>query len=370
MVISNRADYQIENNNFMNNNILNVKSDKKDDEDGKYIYKKSSKYSQNNNDNNNTYNIINYNNDNNTFNIINYNSNYDNNSNIINKDIKYKNIKNNNISPITPTHYEKSNNKIENKEQTSNNFLYVSENIKINDLVLGADFKSKKKEPAYNLSQAYLLIKGRGEELLKVTQFEKNESKFNQLAPPSLIYNSRNKLNNCNNSKMNNKECFYNSSLKKDKLRNIGLNQNINFNLTNKESFNKKNFRLIFKDNQNRINDINIENKDMFKSYNNLNHKNLNNSNILVVNHHTNNNSPENNKLSYKGNNRKKKLPYSFSDKSFFIKSSSNTPNYKEYSSIDNDNSNLRNKKNKMELNAKETLNYIKPFLIKKFKDI
>ena len=169
---------------------------------------------------------------------------------------------------------------------------------------------------------------------------------------------------------MNNKECFYNSSLKKDKLRNIGLNQNINFNLTNKESFNKKNFRLIFKDNQNRINDINIENKDMFKSYNNLNHKNLNNSNILVVNHHTNNNSPENNKLSYKGNNRKKKLPYSFSDKSFFIKSSSNTPNYKEYSSIDNDNSNLRNKKNKMELNAKETLNYIKPFLIKKFKDI
>ena len=360
--INNSSEFQnisnnIISNNIISNNINSFKADKR--EDIKFINIKSKKNHQN---------------DNNTYNIINYNNNFNN----INKNINYNEIKSNNSSP---SNYEK-NNIIENKEDNQNNLLILSEKIKINDLVLGADFKGKDlyntNGPSYNLSQAYILFKRKDDDNKKIkkNQAGKSDSKFNQIASSSIKTNSRNV--NIFNNKTSKKESFYNSSLKKNKLKNIGLNQNINLNLADKENLNnvdKKNFPKIIKDNQRQIHENNIEKNYMHISYiNNLPKKNQNhsnNSNSIIDNNTINiqDNSPNNKSSSQKGKNTKKMLN-SFSDKSLLVKISSVTPNYKEHISIDNDNINLKRQKYSVEINAKEKLNHIRPYLIKKFKDI
>lgn len=320
----------------MNNNGNDSKIDKK--EGRKMINIKNKKNNQNFN---NTYNNINYN-DNNTSNIINYNKN-----NHFNNLIR--NINNNGIKNINNRlKYEKSSIN-ENKELNKNSFIPLSENIKINELILGADFKGnnvlKINGPSYNLSQEYILIK-KDEEIkkLKKTQIGKSDSKFYHCFPSSILYNSRNlnSFNSCNNSKKNLKDSISNSSLKKDKLKSIGLNQNIN--LTNQENINNidtNNFPNIFRNNERQINVDNKEKKAMYISYiNNLNKNNKSNSNDILVGYNTINfrdNSFGNKSLTQKGSKRKKKLLYSSSEKNLLTKLSSNTPHYKNNFSIEND---------------------------------
>ena len=285
-IMNNSSEFQ-----NVSSNIMSNKKDKK--EDNKYINLKKKKFNNNYNDNNNS---INSNNDNNTCNIFNY-------SNKFYSYNKNNNNNNDNQSNNSSKKYEKS------REQNKNNFLFLSENAKINELILGADFRSNnlyKLNPTYNLSQAYLLIKRKDEEIKKLrkTQFGKSEPKFNQLTASSILTHSRNfnGLNNFNNNLNNNNNSIYNSPLRKDKLKSIGLNQN------------NDNFPNIFRDNQNKQNDKIVD-------YNTIN---------------INDNNFDNKSLTQKGSKKKKKLLYSSSDRNLLVKFSSKTPFYQEYSSIDN----------------------------------
>ena len=343
---------------FPNNNtefqIANshgIKTDKRQDIKFKNI--KSKNNNKNNEDNynyNNTYHIINYNNDNNTYNIINYNNNFNKSNSIYTNDIS-KNI--------------------DNKEQNKINYLLYSENAKINDLILGADFSgnniSRLNGPKYNLSQAYIILKRRSEEYQKMKKGGKSETKYNSITPTLPMSRSRN-FNNYKNvyfPKKNNKEDLYYSSLKKDKLKNLGINQNINLNLTNQDNPDKNNFPKIFKEmKQTKLNN-NDKNNLFYSSMNEGSKKNLNNSNHTIVDYSSvniNENSFDE-KISKKNIKSHKKLLCSISDRNLLMKLSPITPIYKNSSISNND------EKNKSLGNAKDTLNHIKPYLIKKFKD-
>ena len=99
----------------------------------------------------------------------------------------------------------------------------LAENAKINNLVLGADFSGNNlynvNTSTLNLSQAYLLIKKRNEEIqkMKKTNKGKSEPKYNQLSPPISLNHSRN-INSKRNYKKKNKEDIFYSTLKNDKL--------------------------------------------------------------------------------------------------------------------------------------------------------
>ena len=353
------SEFQSVSSNFMSN-INDLKPEKK--QDIKFINIKSKNNNQINNYNlndndNNTSHIINYNKDNNTYTIINYNNNFNNkgSNTIYNNDINsQKTLERINLN--------------DSKEQTKNNFLFLSENAKINDLVLGADFSGNNlyriNGPTYNLSQAYLLIKRRNEEIQKIRKNGKSEPKNNQLTP--VISHSRN-FNNYNNfylSKKHNKEDLYYSSLRKDKFKSIGINQNINLNLTNQENPEKNNFPKIFKENKKLTKYTSMDKNNLFSSYvNEVNKKNFNSSNHTIVDYNSiniNDNSFDE-KLSKKHEKSRKKLLYSISEKNMPFKLSPITPNYKNFS--------IGNIDEKKEGKAKEALNHIKPYLIKKFRD-
>ena len=310
-----------------------------------------------------------------------YNNSKYNESNTYNKNIHYNDIfitnriNNNKKNQNTNT----SNNIMVNDEKkidkkklngNKNNFIFLSENAKINDLFLGADFsKYKRNEPEINLSQAYLLIKKRAEEIKKIkrTFGRKSEPKYNLLTP--LNINSRN-LKNYRKlhflPKKYNKEDLYYSSLKKEKLR-YNLNQNINLNLTNQENREENIFTKFFKDSQNQINIYRIDNYRQYPD----------NSINTIVDYNTfnlNENSFENKSASmpHKGRyikNNQQKLIYSSSDKNLLpIKLSPITTNYREHFTFDNNDgkhSNLKVGKPK----SKEVLNYVKPLLINKIKN-
>ena len=329
---NNSREFQKPNNNIMINNFNICKTNKM--QDIKFINIKN-KANQIDKDNN-TCNIINYNNDNSIYNIINYNNHFNssNPSNLNATNINDKSEQKN---------YEKSG-IIENKEP--NNFL--EENAKINNLILGADFSEnnlyKINGPTYNLSQAYIIIKRRNEELQKIKNNDgKNERKYNQLSPSSIKNNSKYLNNNKslnffakNDTKKINKEDTY-------LLGNL-LNKKANLNLTNHD---KNDFPKIV------------------KNYNKEN--NFNNNIILNINN-VNENSYEINSTKHqneKNTNNKKKLLYSSSDSNILEKKFPITPNLKKRAFIGNDNI---DKKNNFKT-AKETLNHIKPYLIKKFQD-
>ena len=198
------SEFQNISSNFMSN--INIKTEKKPDI--KFINIKNKNNNQMNNENdhykdNNTYHIINYSNDNNTYNIINYNNHFNNKSNTI-----YNNDSN------SPKNIEKIN--LNDSKETKNNFLFLSENAKINEFILGADFSGNNlyriNGPTYNLSQAYLLMKRRNEEFQKIKKNGKTVSKFSQMTP--VLSHSRN-FNNYSNfylTKKQNKEDLYYSS--------------------------------------------------------------------------------------------------------------------------------------------------------------
>jgi hypothetical protein len=181
-----------------------------------------------------------------------------------------------------------------------------------------------------------------------------------------VISHSRN-FNNYNNfylSKKHNKEDLYYSSLRKDKFKSIGINQNINLNLTNQENPEKNNFPKIFKENKKLTKYTSMDKNNLFSSYvNEVNKKNFNSSNYTIVDYNSiniNDNSFDE-KLSKKHEKSRKKLLYSISEKNMPFKLSPITPNYKNFS--------IGNIDEKKEGKAKEALNHIKPYLIKKFRD-
>ena len=328
------------NHNFMSNNNFSInKIDKMPDI--KFINLKN-KINHIDKDNSSTINQINYSNDNSTYNIINYNNHFNsNNPNInessINNKLGQKNFEKNSV--------------VENKER-DNKFL--GETAKINDLILGADFSEnnlcKMNGPTYNLSQAYIILKRRNEEIqkMKKNHEEKSEKKYIQMSPSSVMNHSNN-LNKTmnvfskNDIKRVNKGDYY---FNKNKINNL---LNCNLNLTNQEFLNEKNdFPKIL--------------KNVVKNTNNKD-SNINDSNII------NENSFENNSKQQKRN--KKKLLYSSSDSNIFEKIMPITPNFREWAFIDIDKNNvdLKYTIDRIDRKAKETLNHIKPYLIKKFQD-
>ena len=316
-------------------NSTNLK--RKEINDFKSIKKEEKKLvkikNKNKNDENDIYNIINYNSNNN--NIINSNQNYKGKNNI--KEIKLK-------------------------KQNYNDALYLSENAKINNLVLGAELNRdnfyRMKIP--NLSQAYLLVKRRNEVMQKMKKSHggKSEPKFFQLTPSSIGKNTRSNLNNFNlysikDLRRNNMEDLYYTSLRKDRLNNLSPNPNIILNITNQEYLNyidKNIFPKLYKDSQNKINDRSFGRNKMNGSYlNEANRKfRFNNSNNTQVDFNSinlNDISFENKSMPSRGRNTqksKKKLLYSSSDVALPIRMKQQPipPTYKhnEYNSNSNDN--------------------------------
>ena len=330
----------------------------------KYINIKD-KYNKMNNDNNNTItNNIVYLGNNNT------NRNKSNNINYSNSP---KSKERNNINK----EYK------EEKEQDKSNLLYLAENIKISNLVLGADFNRNNlynvNAPAYNLSQAYILVKKKNEEMqkMKKTHGGKSEPKFQQMTPVTINNNSRSNLNyfSIKDLKNNNKEDLYFNTLRKGKLKNLSSYQNIFLNQENLNNLDKNNFPIISKDGQRLVNESTGEKNIMYNSYINdsINKIQKNNSNSTQVNFNSiniNENSFDNKSLPSKGRNIKKnhkKLLYSSSEINLPI-----NPHiiYKDY--VQNKNENIDkndNIKYTVDLNAKEAYNKVNSYLIKKFKD-
>jgi hypothetical protein len=341
----NNSDFQSASRNIKSNNIFEVISLK----DIKNIRKRSLEYDRMNNDNN-TYN---FNNDGNTYQVINYNRNFNDNR-------EFQDNKNNENN----TDFYNNNQKI--KKDNEQNLMFLVENAKINNLILGADFSGNNlcniNSPTYNLSQAYMIIQKRNEEMKKMrkTSIKKVDQKFNMLSPSSSLNHSRN-LNNNNSSsfnysytkrdfKKNNKEDLYYSTIKKDKIKKIG-NKNIKEDITNQENYNnhQQKFPKINKD------------------------KNENSNNTVELNTININNNLFNKSLTRERNviNLQKKLINSSSDKELLIKFSPFSPVLKEHFLKSNRNSDEKNQfKYNVELNAKETLSHINPYLIQKFKNM
>ena len=353
-------------NNFKNNISYSLPEKTQDTKTKLLNIKNNNNFSQISNESN-TYNNNKYNEINTYNNNITTHRNDNLNTNRINNNKKNVNInKSNNII----NNEQKNIEKIKSNEN-ENNFLFLSENAKINDLFLGADFsRYKRNEPEINLSQAYLIIKKRDEEIkkMKKTFGRKSEPKYNLLTPINYYnrnYNNYKKINLL--PKKNNKEDLYYSSLKKDKLRNIRLNQNINFNLTNQEYTDKNIFPKLFKDSQNQVDAYLINNNRQFPD----------SSTNTIVDYNTiniNENSFENKSVSmpHKGkyiNNNQKKLLYSSSDRNLFpFKLSPIITNYKEQFTFDN----IDGKKHNLKVGNskyKDILNSVKPLLINKIKD-
>lgn len=284
----------------------------------------------------------NYEND--IYNIINYNTNINDNNN--NQNYKEKN----NIKEIKL------------KKQNHNDLLFLSENAKINNLVLGAELNRDNFYRMHipNLSQAYLLIKKRNEVMQKMKKSHggKSEPKFFQLTPASVGKNTRNNLNNFNlysikDLRRNNMEDLYYTSLRKDRLSNLSPNPNIILNITNQEYLNyidRNIFPKLYKDSQNQINDRSFGRNKMNGSYINDANKRyrFNNSNNTQVDFNSinlNDISFENKSMPSRGRNTqksKKKLLYSSSDVSLPIRMKQQPipPKYKhnEYHSNSNEN--------------------------------
>ena len=204
-----------------------------------------------------------------------------------------------------------------------------------------------------------------------VVKVKKKFNQYNHLSPSNIINYNRN-LNNYNNfknfPKKFNKDDFFYSSLKKEKQKNL--------NIANQYNTERKNFSRLIKDNKNEINSNSIDQNNLYSTYinddnkiifNNANNKNED-SNIININ----DNSLETKLLSPRRINiskHHKKLLYSSSDMNIKAQISPKTPNYKGNFSIDNKDEKNQIIKYTIEENAKETLNHINPYLIKKFKD-
>ena len=352
-MLSNNSDFQRNSINVTSNNIFEVISNK----DKKNLRKKSIEFGRINNDNN-TYN---YNNDRITYQIINYNRNLNDSKDKNNPDNE---IKNDNIN------INNNNNQKTMKENNEQNLMFLVENAKINNLILGADFNGNSfnnvNSPTYNLSQAYMIIKKkRNEEMQKMrrTSLGKTEQKYNKISPSLSSLNHSRNLNNNNSGSFNrsyskndfknsNKEDLYYSTIKNDKIKKI-QNKNININLSNQENYNNlpKKYPKIIKD------------------------KNENNHNMIELNTINVNNNLFNNSKSLIRKNKsiisiQKKMINSSSDKELLIKYSPFSPIFKDRFLKNNKNSEETNQfKYNLEVNAKETLNHINPYLIQKFKN-
>ena len=211
--------------------------------------------------NNNNYSTINYSKKNNIM------------DNIINHHNKFNNFNSSGYSNLYNSYdfNQKSMEKKiikENKDQIKYNLLLLSENAKINDLILGADFRkyNLNKSSSPNLSQAYLLLIKRAEEMRKM----KKANQFFQFS--TMTRNSRNLKNliTIKDLKKSNKEDLYYSTLKKEKLRSSESYPNIFFNFSNKDLTNieRNNFPKLYKDNLRQIDDINNNQKFKVNSHN------------------------------------------------------------------------------------------------------
>jgi hypothetical protein len=319
--INNNSDIIKSKDNLNKNDIKFYKTDKRKDNINKSISIKRSY--------NNIYNLVNNDNNINHSTYINFNNRYRNENSTQNKKNNYNNLEKNNVMN-------------DNKESIKN-LLFLNENAKINDLILGANFNNKINTPSYNLSQAYLMLRKRNEEFQKIRKIRGgiSEKKFSQLSPSYIISQSRNLCTNLNlklfsqkDVKNYNIEDLYYSSFRKDKQKNLELNPNINFNLTNQDylyiNSEKTNFPSITK---NRISPKNE------KLPNNI----IVESNTVNINDNNFDNNFPTQKEGISNNN--KKLVYSSSDRNLPANLNPIFPNYKEYFSNDNESTNEKNEK-------------------------
>ena len=334
-MLNNNSDFQRNTSHVTSNNIFEAILNK----DKKNLRKKSIEFGRINDDN--TYN---YNNDRITYQIINYNRNFNDSKDNNNQDNETNNDNKNNIN---------NKQKIV-KENNEQNLMFLVENAKINNLILGADFNGNNlynvNSPTYNLSQAYMIIKKkRNEEMQKMrrTSVGKTEQKYNKISPSISSLNHSRNLNNNNSGSFNRSY----STIKNDKIKKI-QNKNVNINLSNQENYNlPKKYPKIIKD------------------------KNENSHNMIEINTINANNNLFNNSKSLIRKNKsiisiQKKMINSSSDKELLIKFSPFSPIFKDRFLKNNKNSEEENQfKYNLEVDAKETLNHINPYLIQKFKD-
>ena len=334
-MLNNNSDFQRNTSHVTSNNIFEAILNK----DKKNLRKKSIEFGRINDDN--TYN---YNNDRITYQIINYNRNFNDSKDNNNEENETNNDNKNNIN---------NKQKIV-KENNEQNLMFLVENAKINNLILGADFNGNNlynvNSPTYNLSQAYMIIKKkRNEEMQKMrrTRVGKTEQKYNKISPSISSLNHSRNLNNNNSGSFNRSY----STIKNDKIKKI-QNKNVNINLSNQENYNlPKKYPKIIKD------------------------KNENSHNMIEINTINANNNLFNNSKSLIRKNKsiisiQKKMINSSSDKELLIKFSPFSPIFKDRFLKNNKNSEEENQfKYNLEVDAKETLNHINPYLIQKFKD-
>ena len=223
---------------------------------------------------------------NNSTNNINKKDNNNNQRKIIN--IKLKN--NNNINNINDI---KISNNIEKGKIIPPDY---KEATKINQVVLGAKFKKNKNEQKNvkpNLSQAYILMKKKTEEMQRIKSIYggKPDLRYNQISsPPSLqqtLKHSRNNNNNLNQMnilsnkdfKKGNIEDLYYSQLRKDKFNQIFIAPNTNIRSSSQDNIFSNNTldrRMLPAINENQKN---FDKNNMFMSYfNDSNRHYLNNN--------------------------------------------------------------------------------------------
>ena len=335
-----------------NTNIVNIKLNPDRNKKDLLIKKSNNNKKINKNINTSTSMYFN-NNDSNIYNVINYSRNYNDNKRISH----YNELKSDNIGG-NQRHFVK-----EKREQIKNHLILLAENAKINNLILGADFKrnsSLYNGPTFNLSQAYLMVKKKTEEMQKMKKYNmgKSEPKVNQHSPSSSMNTSKN-LNNKHNyfpkKGFQNKSEFFYTSLKKEKIKKISSTPNFFFNLTNHQTTNniyKNNYPKIFKDK----NEITNANNPVELNTININDTHFDNKPLTQ-------NSRNTQKI-------QKKIINSSSVDDLLVKVSPFSSNINEYMPLyKNKKDYTKLSKNSKEGNVKDNLNNINPYLFQKFKD-
>ena len=175
------------------------------------------------------------------------------------------------------------------------------EATKINEVILGAKFKKNKNEQKNmkpNLSQAYILMKKKSEEMQRIKSIYggKPDIRYNQIFTPPLQQNtlkhSRNNNNNLNQMnilsnkdfKKGNIEDLYYSQLRKDKFNQIFIAPNAKIRSSSQDNlfFNNTIDRRMFpmiSENQKNINSSLNDRNNMLMSYFNDSNRNYLNNN-------------------------------------------------------------------------------------------
>ena len=298
--------------------------------------------------------------------VINFND-YFNNRNNLNNNKTTKSIEIGN-------NYNSNSNTIDFRIKFSNNFN-VPKNIRLNNFSIGGEFSENDlhfvSNTKYNLSQAYLLAKAKLEEQQRI----KPSKMFSNL---SLNGNNTIKTFERNKFKLNLRD----NDTKKNRSKEKGIstdkysNNHSSIN-ENTQDFFFKNFPSIYKNPQD-IPDMHkniLHQKRMYLSYINDNFGEKNNkfdkdTNKTQIDYNNYNEKVNGNKLNRNRDRNKFKMVGSSSQADLLIKMDSLTPNNKSNQILNRS----KNEERSFDLSfdkgsAKETLNHVKSFLIKKFKE-